>query len=104
MYEVVEELVRDSSPNKYIEKINSYLHFVALSNTKTILVSTLSKSNFLCFLPEFLSGTRTLSDFILRKDDGLVTVYEKNLERGIWDRGAYEWVIQKWGHIGQIVT
>lgn len=92
------------SGNPFIEKINSYVYFITLVNTKTIFAKTVSKYNFLTLIPEFLDGNRTLDDLKLEKTKSILKVYDVPLDRFMYSSLAFGDAIAKWKHIGKVVT
>lgn len=79
--------------NPFSEKISSYLHFICLVNTKTLLAKTVSKQNFISLLPDFLSGARSLKDFKLEMDSNFIKISDAPLDRCIYSSEALKKVL-----------
>lgn len=71
VYGIIQELTRSEAVNTpqlpFLDKINSYLHYVTRTQSKRTMAESLSKQNFLILLPQFIMGARSLKDLKLEK-------------------------------------
>ena len=106
-FSIIEELIQDEKnpeTNKFIEKLTIYLHFITKMQTKKIMAESITKQNFISFIPQILTDSRTLSSLRLQRNGGFIEIMDTSVDKSFNEEENFNILLKKWKLIGSIVS